>query len=102
MGLEKMTKIVQAKNAFTQYVTIPASVVQDSQYPFKDGGVVKLTIDPVQELMVVSKEDIRVFGPEASFVEVEPGSFLVKIQKEVPHEDLKVAFFVRHKKNESS
>lgn len=97
MGLKKWTKIVQAKNADTQYVTIPASIVHDSQYPFKDGGTVEITIDPIQKIMILSRGHIEIIRPEGSHVEVEPGSFLVKVGKMNASEDLKAIFLVEKK-----
>lgn len=38
MVLEKETKIIQSRNARTQYIVIPADMVADSRYPFKAGG----------------------------------------------------------------
>ena len=60
MGLKNKTKIVQTKNAATQYVTIPSAMVQDSQYPFKDAGEVVITFEPESQLMIVSRDDIDV------------------------------------------
>jgi len=46
MVLETETKIVQSKDAHTQYLVIPSVMVQDSQYPFKEGEKVRIIIDP--------------------------------------------------------
>jgi hypothetical protein len=40
------TKIVENREARTQYITIPARMVQDSQYPFQAKDVVELSIEP--------------------------------------------------------
>lgn len=40
------TKILENKEARTQYITIPARMVQDSQYPFQEKDVVELSIEP--------------------------------------------------------
>ena len=40
------TKILENKEARTQYITIPARMVQDSQYPFQAKDVVELSIEP--------------------------------------------------------
>jgi hypothetical protein len=54
MVLEEETKIIQSKNAHTQYVTIPASIVRDSQYPFKANEKVKIIVDPYREIMIIA------------------------------------------------
>lgn len=54
MVLEKETKIVQSQNAYTQYIVIPAAMARDSQYPFKEGERVRLTVDPYRRMMIVS------------------------------------------------
>jgi len=46
MVKEYETKIVQSKKAHTQYLVIPSVMVQDSQYPFKEGEKVRIIIDP--------------------------------------------------------
>ena len=59
MGLEKESKIIQSKNAHTQYVTIPAIIVQDSQYPFRDGGKVKINVEPDYGVIIISREGVQ-------------------------------------------
>ena len=44
--LKVRTRILQSRNAKTQYVTIPADMVADSQYPFKAGDIVEVEIIP--------------------------------------------------------
>ncbi|MEM2429218.1 MAG: hypothetical protein QW779_01605 [Nitrososphaerales archaeon] len=51
--MEAETKIVQSKNARTQYIVIPADIVSDSQYPFKAGERIRITIDPYRKLMII-------------------------------------------------
>lgn len=46
MVLKAKTKIIQNRNAKTQYVTIPASIASDSQYPFTAGQEVEIIINP--------------------------------------------------------
>jgi hypothetical protein len=53
MVLQTETKIVQSKDAHTQYLVIPAVMVQDSQYPFKAGDRVKMVIDTHQNILVI-------------------------------------------------
>jgi hypothetical protein len=54
MVLEAEVKIVQSKNAHTQYLVIPSVMVQDSHYPFKGGERVKITIDPYRKMMIIT------------------------------------------------
>ena len=51
--LKVETKILENERAKTQYITIPARVAQDSQYPFKANDVVELEIDPQEKNLVV-------------------------------------------------
>ena len=51
--LKVETKILENQRAKTQYVTIPARVVQDSQYPFKADDDVELEIDPQNKTLTV-------------------------------------------------
>jgi hypothetical protein len=51
--LKVETRILENERAKTQYVTIPARVVQDSQYPFKADDVVELEIDPQKQTLIV-------------------------------------------------
>jgi hypothetical protein len=53
MVLEVEAKIVQSKNAYTQYLIIPSVMVQDSQYPFKAGDKVKIIVDTQQNILTV-------------------------------------------------
>ncbi|MEM3827956.1 MAG: hypothetical protein QXP36_01895 [Conexivisphaerales archaeon] len=53
MVLEEETKIVQSRNARTQYIVIPADIVSDSQYPFKAGERIRITIDPYRKMMII-------------------------------------------------
>jgi len=53
MVLEEETKIVQSRNARTQYIVIPADMVADSQYPFKAGERVRIVIDPYRKMMII-------------------------------------------------
>lgn len=63
MVLEEESRIIQSRNAHTQYITIPASIVRDSQYPFKAGEKIKIIIDPYNEVMIItslSKPNVRI------------------------------------------
>ena len=53
MVLQTETKIVQSKDAHTQYLVIPAVMVQDSQYPFDQGERVQITIDTSHKRMII-------------------------------------------------
>lgn len=54
MVLEKDTKIFQSKNANTQYIMISADIVTDSQYPFKEGDRVRITVDPYRKMIIIT------------------------------------------------
>jgi hypothetical protein len=81
MVLEKETKIFGSKNAKTQYIMISADIVNDSQYPFKIGDKVRITIDPYRKMMIirsveephieVSREGIYIKGKRIKIVEGE-------------------------------
>lgn len=53
MVLEFESKIVQSKSAHTQYLVIPSVMVQDSQYPFKEGEKIRITIDTSHKRMII-------------------------------------------------
>lgn len=79
MVLEEETKIVQSRNAHTQYLVIPAAMVRDSQYPFREGERVRITVDPYRRMMIIrsveepyieiSREGIFVKGKRIEIVE---------------------------------
>ncbi|RLI44808.1 hypothetical protein DRO69_06530 [Candidatus Bathyarchaeota archaeon] len=79
MVLEKETKIFQSRNARTQYIMISADIVNDSQYPFKEGEKVRITVDPYRRMMIirsvkepyieVSREGIYIKGKQIEVVE---------------------------------
>lgn len=74
MVLKKETKILQSRNAHTQYMVIPAAMVRDSQYPFRANERVKITIDPYRKIMIVA-------SAEKSYVKVSREGILVKNKK---------------------
>jgi len=53
LTLKVETRILENKQAKTQYITIPARVVQDSQYPFKANDTVELEIEPQEKRLLV-------------------------------------------------
>jgi len=57
MALIGKTKLVQSKHAKTQYVTIPATIVGDSQYPFKKDEDVEIIVDPDRKLLMIATKD---------------------------------------------
>ena len=69
MVLKTKIKISQSKKAWTQYITIPSAVVQDSQYPFTASDELHLEIEPSQGVLIISKE--------AKSLEITPDGFLV-------------------------
>ncbi|MEM3663961.1 MAG: hypothetical protein QXK32_05355 [Candidatus Jordarchaeales archaeon] len=66
--MEAETKIVQSKNARTQYIVIPVAMVADSQYLFKANERIRIIIDPYRKMMIIrSFEDPVVeISPKAS------------------------------------
>jgi hypothetical protein len=71
MVLEADVKIVQSKNAHTQYLVIPSVMVQDSHYPFKAEEKVTITIDPYRKMMIIT-------SVEEPKIEVSPDGIHVK------------------------
>ena len=79
MVLKTKIRVSQSKKAWTQYVTIPSAVVQDSQYPFKADEELNLEIEPTLGIMIISQGDkpikatpdgvlvLKDSGPEAEF-----------------------------------
>jgi hypothetical protein len=53
MALKHKTKIKQSKNAYTQYLVIPSSLVRDSQYPFIEDDEVEIVVDPKEKKIIV-------------------------------------------------
>ena len=59
MVLKGKTKVIQSSHARTQYVTIPATIVSDSQYPFTASQEVEIIVDPEKgkiEIIATSTE----------------------------------------------
>lgn len=56
--LESKSKIRQNMESKTQYITVPASIVVDSQYPFKKGEDVIIEVDIQNERMIIRKAAI--------------------------------------------
>ncbi len=71
MVLEEETKLVQSRNARTQYIIIPADMVADSQYPFKAGERIRITIDPYRKMMIIR-------SVEEPIIEVSPKGFILR------------------------
>lgn len=74
MVLEAEIKIVQSKNAHTQYLVIPSAMVQDSHYPFKAEEKVKITIDQYRKMMIIT-------SVEEPKIEVSPDGFVIRGKK---------------------
>ena len=53
MVLRKKIKIHQSKNAKTQYIVIPSSIVNDSQYPFKNDEEVEIEVKPKNNSIII-------------------------------------------------
>jgi len=74
MVLEKETKIIQSRNARTQYIVIPADMVADSQYPFKAGERVRITVDPYRRMIIIR-------STEEPYIEVSREGIYIKGKK---------------------
>lgn len=53
MVLKTKGKVLKNPGANTQYITIPADMVLDSQYPFKPNEAIELEIDSKKGILVV-------------------------------------------------
>lgn len=56
MVLKGKAKIIQSPHAKTQYITIPSALTRDSQYPFKNGDEVEITVDPPHKMITITSE----------------------------------------------
>lgn len=56
MALYTETRILQSPKSRTQYVTIPATIVADSQYPFTGNEEIELYVDPEKKIMILVKK----------------------------------------------
>ena len=55
MVLKAKGKILKNPGSNTQYVSIPASMVLDSQYPFKANEPIELEIDEKNGILIVRR-----------------------------------------------
>jgi len=92
MVLETHSSVIQTKNAMTQYITIPSTMVADSQYPFRGVGKVKVTVEPESGIMIVTKEDVKLVSQREVIITPTEDGFIVKSHD---YNDLKCLFFVR-------
>lgn len=101
MGLDAYSNIIQTKNALTQYITIPSTMVADSQYPFRDAGKIKITIKPDEQMMIITREDIKpIPSKDVSITHTPDGALIIKVkEKEKPklagHADLHCVVYIR-------
>jgi hypothetical protein len=51
LTLKAEVRVVQIKDAKTQYLAIPSAVVQDSLYPFHENDILDLEIHPNEKRM---------------------------------------------------
>jgi len=56
MALYAETRILQSPKSRTQYITIPATIVADSQYPFVGNEEIELYVDPNKKIMILTKK----------------------------------------------
>lgn len=83
MVLEEKVKLVQSPNAHTQYLIIPSALVRDSQYPFKDGGRVRIKVDVQNKTLIIMSESDAVEVPRKRLLKT-------RIQKDIKEaEELK-------------
>lgn len=67
MVLKGKTKITQSRHARTQYVTIPATIVADSQYPFTTSQEVEIKVDPERrKIEIVAASTVSTSAEESS------------------------------------
>jgi hypothetical protein len=59
MVVKAKARIVQSRNSRTQYITIPADMVTDSQYPFKAGEAVEIEVVPGTKRLIVQSSSRR-------------------------------------------
>ena len=50
-----ISKINKHPKANTMYLTIPADIVKEKNFPFKSGEKVKLELDKKQQIIIISK-----------------------------------------------
>jgi len=65
MVLRAVTKIIQSPNSSTQYLTIPADVVKDSQYPFSANEEVEIHVIPEAEKIELVRVGTRAHSKNA-------------------------------------
>jgi hypothetical protein len=53
LTLTAKVRVVQNKDAKTQYIAIPSAVVQDSLYPFRKNDILELEIDPKEKTVTL-------------------------------------------------
>jgi hypothetical protein len=70
MVLEEETKIIQSKNAYTQYFTIPTSIVRGSHTRLKQTKNVKIIVDFYPEIMII----VPIKGPN---IRVSSGGIII-------------------------
>jgi len=55
MSKEGEGRVVSQGRSKTRYITVPSTVATDSNFPFNDGEVVKITINPEKSRVIISK-----------------------------------------------
>lgn len=59
MVLNAKSKLIRSPNSHTHYLTVPAAMVRDSQYPFRDGEEVELVVVPnLRKIEIRSAKEI--------------------------------------------
>lgn len=95
MVLRTKVKVSQSKKAYTQYLSIPSAVVQDSQYHIEGDEELNLIIEPTLNIMILSKEELTIIPTGESSFEIRSDGIFIKTD----HRDVKGVFFVRHKED---
>jgi len=57
--LKAKSKVNQNKNAKTQYITIPATIASDSQYPFTAGQEIQIEINPNESTIIITYDNLK-------------------------------------------
>lgn len=54
--LKGTSKIYKHPKAGTLYLTIPAAIARDSQFPFRAGDIMKVVSEPSKRRIIISKK----------------------------------------------
>jgi len=94
MVLKMRVRLAKSKRAYTQYISIPADVVRDSQYPFKGNENLNLVVVPDKNLIILSLADITIIHTKE--VKETADTITLKIGPREGHGDLKAIAYIQH------